>query len=202
MSDPSSSKIPILRGATIHGQVLMSVDGTIISIHGPGGPMTALWAIKDGRQIILPSATIMGIPLKMGKFAAWDGNEYVFRASRDSIAEDEMLMLIGRVKRIKARTDHPAQDSRTTDKPHDLAPIPNVKPGKPARFSASLHRPSAAQSMEAYMKKKGLDQTEFAIQAGTTDKTIRKFRQTGTVKRSILVGIAKAMGISKDELLS
>ena len=51
------------------------------------------------------------------------------------------------------------------------------------------------------MNARGLGQTEFAIQANTTDKTIRKFRQTGKVKKSILDGIASAMGISKQELL-
>jgi hypothetical protein len=70
------------------------------------------------------------------------------------------------------------------------------------RMSATIHAPSAAQKMKAYMNTKGLNQTEFAIQAGTTDKTIRKFRQTGKVKRSILDGIASAMGVSRQELLN
>ncbi|WP_158789133.1 hypothetical protein [Granulicella sp. L46] len=75
-------------------------------------------------------------------------------------------------------------------------------PAKRPRLSASIHSPSAASKMEAYMKAKGLNQTEFAITADTTDKTIRKFRQTGQVKRSILGGIAKAMGTTREELLS
>jgi hypothetical protein len=70
------------------------------------------------------------------------------------------------------------------------------------RVSASVHSPGAALKMEAYMKAKGLGQTEFAIQANTTDKTIRKFRQTGSIKRSILADIARAMGSTKEELLS
>ena len=71
----------------------------------------------------------------------------------------------------------------------------------PQRMSATIHAPSAARKMEVYMNAKGLDQTEFSIQAGTTDKTIRKFRQTGKIKRTILAGIAAAMGISREELL-
>ena len=69
------------------------------------------------------------------------------------------------------------------------------------RMSATIHSPSAARKMEVHMNARGLNQTEFAVQAGTTDKTIRKFRQTGDVKRSILEGIADAMGTSKQELL-
>ena len=75
-----------------------------------------------------------------------------------------------------------------------------VHPQSP-RLSSQITSPSAARKMEAFMENKALNQTEFAIQAKTTDKTIRKFRQTGKVKRSILTGIASAMGITKEELL-
>lgn len=73
---------------------------------------------------------------------------------------------------------------------------------KPKRLSALIHSPSAAAKMHAYMNKKGLSQTEFGIQARTTDKTIRKFIKTGYVKRSILIDIAAAMGVDKEDLLS
>jgi hypothetical protein len=69
------------------------------------------------------------------------------------------------------------------------------------RLSSQITSPSAARKMEAFMEDNALNQTEFAIQANTSDKTIRKFRQTGKVKRSILTGIASAMGITKEELL-
>jgi hypothetical protein len=72
---------------------------------------------------------------------------------------------------------------------------------RPPRLSSQITSPSAARKMEAFMESNALNQTEFAIQANTSDKTIRKFRQTGTVKRSILTGIASAMGITKEELL-
>jgi hypothetical protein len=86
----------------------------------------------------------------------------------------------------------------------EIKATPQVSESAPPvrqRMSATVHAPSAALKMEAYMNAKGLDQTEFAIQAGTTDKTIRKFRQTGNVKRSILDGIASAMGTSRQELI-
>lgn len=84
-----------------------------------------------------------------------------------------------------------------------LAPqkLPPLKMERPRRMSATIHSPSAAQKMEAFMNSKAMNQKEFSIQAGTTEKTIRKFRQTGRVKRSILDGIASAMGISREKLL-
>ena len=84
-------------------------------------------------------------------------------------------------------------------KPQQPQPI-NVE--KPRRMPAAVHSPSAAAKMETFMDSKGLGQTEFAIQANTTDKTIRKFRQTGRIKRSLLADIAKAMGTTKEDLLS
>lgn len=72
---------------------------------------------------------------------------------------------------------------------------------RPPRLSSQITSPSAVRKMEAFMESNALNQTEFAIRANTSDKTIRKFRQTGRVKRSILTGIASAMGITKEELL-
>lgn len=79
--------------------------------------------------------------------------------------------------------------------------IPSVPPIA-NRLSSLIHSPSAAEKMSVYMNRKGLNQTEFSIQAGTSDKTIRKFIKTGYIKLSILIGIADAMGVSKDDLLS
>lgn len=84
---------------------------------------------------------------------------------------------------------------------HPPSAPPKSQPTARQRMSATIHSPSAAKKMEAFMNAHGLTQTEFAIQANTTDKTIRKFRQTGKVKPSILDGIASAMGISKHEIL-
>jgi len=72
---------------------------------------------------------------------------------------------------------------------------------KPQRTAATIASPSAAQKMQSYINAQGLNQTEFAIRANTADKTIRKFRKTGIIKRRILTGIASAMGVTKEELL-
>jgi hypothetical protein len=55
--------------------------------------------------------------------------------------------------------------------------------------------------METYLREKGIGQTEFAIQAQTTDRTLRNFRKTGKVRRDILASIASAMGTTKEKLL-
>jgi energy-converting hydrogenase A subunit M len=56
--------------------------------------------------------------------------------------------------------------------------------------------------MEAYIQAKGLGLTEFATQAQTTDRSLRRFRQTGKIRRDIFENIAKAMKITKEELIS
>lgn len=77
-----------------------------------------------------------------------------------------------------------------------------VAPEPKKRFSAQVKSESAAHKLAAYMERRGLGQTEFANLANTTDKTIRKFLKTGSVKRSILTDIAAAMGTTREELLS
>jgi len=149
----------------------------------------------------LPSAMIVIVP-HFAKYVAWDGETYSFHATKQGIIADDSLMFIGRIKR---EADKKAQKVRAPAEPprNELKERSTGKttPKKYPRFPSSIHSPSAAQKMESHMKSKGLNQTEFAIQAGTTDKTIRKFRQTGKIKRSILVDIAKAMCTTKEELL-
>jgi hypothetical protein len=71
---------------------------------------------------------------------------------------------------------------------------------QPTRLSATVMSPTAARKMEAFLAK-GIGQTELAIQAGTTDRTLRNFRRTGKIRRDLLDGIAKAMGTTRNELL-
>jgi hypothetical protein len=110
-------------------------------------------------------------------------------------------MFIGRIRRAPLRKvpEQSGINAPITEQRQDK--LEEIEPKKYQRFPASVYSPSAAAKMEGYMKLKAMGQTEFAIQAETTDKTIRKFRQTGKIKRSILGDIAKAMGISREELL-
>jgi hypothetical protein len=78
---------------------------------------------------------------------------------------------------------------------------PPAVPDKRKRASASIQSAMAAKRMEAYIEAHGLGYTEFASKAHTTDKTLRTFRNSGKVRRDIFEAIAKAMGISKEELL-
>jgi hypothetical protein len=69
------------------------------------------------------------------------------------------------------------------------------------RMPSTINSPSAARKMEAYLAAKGIGLTDFASTAGTTDRTLRSFRKTGKIRRSILTNIAASMGVSKEDLL-
>ena len=75
-------------------------------------------------------------------------------------------------------------------------------PERPTKLTSTILNPRAARRLEKYLLDHGLEVTEFAIKAQTTDRTIRNFRKTGKVRRSILAGIAKAMGLTTEQLLS
>lgn len=75
-------------------------------------------------------------------------------------------------------------------------------PQKGGRFAATIDCPAAARKMEAHIQAKGIGLTTFAIQAQTTDRTLRRFRKTGQVRRDIFENIAKTMGLTKEELLN
>jgi hypothetical protein len=72
---------------------------------------------------------------------------------------------------------------------------------KRSRLTATINCPSAASRMEAYLESKAISQTDFASSVNTTDRTLRAFRKTGRVRRDIFDAIAKAMNITKEELL-
>jgi hypothetical protein len=71
----------------------------------------------------------------------------------------------------------------------------------PKRRSSMVTSASAVEKMERYIRARALDYADFAASAGTTDKTLRSFRNTKSVRRSIFYGIAKAMNVSVEELL-
>jgi hypothetical protein len=70
-----------------------------------------------------------------------------------------------------------------------------------SRLSATINCPSAARRMETYIQSKGMNQTTFARQAQTTDRTLRSFRQSGKVRRDIFAAIAKVMNITTEEFM-
>lgn len=73
--------------------------------------------------------------------------------------------------------------------------------GTTKRLPSSITSPVAAKRMEEYLRNKPIGQTEFAGKVGTTDRTLRRFRKTGTVRRDIFDAIAGQMGTTRDGLL-
>jgi hypothetical protein len=88
---------------------------------------------------------------------------------------------------------------------HPQSALPGTNEATPdvaaPRFSGTITSRDAVERMDAYIVGRGLGLTEFACQAGTTDRTLRSFRKTATVRRDIFDGIAKAMGLTREELL-
>lgn len=78
---------------------------------------------------------------------------------------------------------------------------PERKVSKIRRLDGSVSSRTAAARLDKYLREKAIGQTDFAIRAQTSDRTIRSFRKTGRVRRSIFAAIAKAMDMTPEELL-
>jgi hypothetical protein len=90
-------------------------------------------------------------------------------------------------------------------KPAELPPkLPSARvaatPAK--RQPRTIGNPAAARQMEAHLEVHAISVTEFAGRVGTTDRTLRKFRQTGKINRETFDSIATKMGLTRDELLN
>ena len=70
------------------------------------------------------------------------------------------------------------------------------------RIGRSIHSIKAARRMEDYIEAKGLSQTAFAEAVKADQRTLRRFRNSGTVDKSVAQRIAEVMGITLDSLLS
>lgn len=71
---------------------------------------------------------------------------------------------------------------------------------RPKRLQSTISSPIGALRMEEYLDSNPMKRTAFAVQAQTTDRTLRSFRKTGKVRRDIFENIAKAMGITPEAL--
>jgi hypothetical protein len=78
---------------------------------------------------------------------------------------------------------------------------PSPERGSSKRLPATVTSAVAARRMDQYLRMKSIGQTEFAKMAQTTDRTLRSFRKSGKVRRDIFDNIAKAMGITRDDVL-
>jgi hypothetical protein len=92
----------------------------------------------------------------------------------------------------------------STAKANDTPPKVRAAPldvAHPKRLQSTISSPLAARRVEAYLDSNPMKRTEFAVQAQTTDRTLRSFRKTGKVRRDIFENIAKAMGVTPEALL-
>jgi len=71
----------------------------------------------------------------------------------------------------------------------------------PKRLPSTISSPLAARRMESYLESNPMKRSAFAVQAQTTDRTLRSFRKTGKVRTDIFKNIAKAMDITPEALL-
>jgi hypothetical protein len=116
--------------------------------------------------------------------------------------KQHLLIAVAELEREMERMDQAGRQSQVTSvgtghQGREEAPAST----KRSRLSATINCPSAARRMEVYLQSRGMSQTAFATQVGTTDRTLRSFRQTGKVRRDIFDAIAKIMNITKEELL-
>ncbi len=190
VSEPESPKIRIPFGAAIYGTVTETVSqgARTVSVQG-GGPFTSLFVKRGAFEAVLPSASIVGLPAGP-IFIAWDGEQYVIKHSLKEIQADDNLTLIGSLEGSKVQTSPPPKSA-----PNSASPI------RSGRMPSTVHSLVAVQRIEAFMAEKGLNQAEFATRAKTTYKTIHKIRKTAKITRSMLDDIAKALGITREELL-
>lgn len=65
----------------------------------------------------------------------------------------------------------------------------------------SVGSPEAVAAVKQYIQSRGLSQTEFSIEAGVSERTLRSFLASGKMRRSSLDGVARAMDLTLEQLL-
>jgi hypothetical protein len=69
------------------------------------------------------------------------------------------------------------------------------------RLSSTVSSTAAARRMTAYIETKGIKLADFASKVGTTDRTLRTFRNTGRLRHDLFEAVAVAMGTTRKDLL-
>ena len=118
------------------------------------------------------------------------------RALEDVLYAEKVEMYKAMRSAIKAITG-----DETSNATAHQAPETETTP-KLRRASATVTNQLAARRMQEYINSKGLGQEEFARAAQTTARTLLSFRKTGKVRRDIFDDIAKAMGLTRDQLMN
>jgi lambda repressor-like predicted transcriptional regulator len=71
----------------------------------------------------------------------------------------------------------------------------------PGPLPRSLGNFEAVKAVKHYIQAKGLSQADFSVQGGVSERTLRAFLTKGKMRRSSLEGVAKAMGLTLEQLL-
>lgn len=114
--------------------------------------------------------------------------------------------LQNRVTHWLAKYEHPSLDSQSHS-----AKQTSVKEGtqrssqQPAasrhgRLTGIVDSPVAASRTESHLRKKNILQRDFAIAVGCNERTLRRFRRNGKIRRDLLVSIAREMGLTLEQL--
>jgi hypothetical protein len=83
------------------------------------------------------------------------------------------------------------------------SPLPTTKTAKASkrnRLSKTIKSDIAARRLEAFLDASPMEKTVFARNAGTTERTLLRFRRTGRINRQTLREISREMGTTLEEL--
>jgi hypothetical protein len=80
--------------------------------------------------------------------------------------------------------------------PVRLEPVGPVK----LRLPGYINSFTAARKVDAFLREKNIMQKDFAIQVQCDERTLRRFRKTGKIRRDTLFEIAKKMNTSIEQL--
>jgi len=85
---------------------------------------------------------------------------------------------------------------RESNRRHQRAPIADG-----AKHKRTVGSPEAVEAIKSYIQAKVWDLTEFSVQAGVTDRTLRSFFETGKMQRGNFKTMAESIGVTPEQLL-
>jgi lambda repressor-like predicted transcriptional regulator len=197
---PPMGKTPnVLRSALVaYAEDLFTAEASLYQ----QGPRLDNWIHKLGSRILERG---MGFVQGVEEYGAARQATLLYHGlsmaqMRRAMASELANLVTNWTKEAQSKPPLPPEVQEQIDvAPHEPGAL---APAKHERLSASISSPRAAEKLVAYLVKHGIGLTAFAIQAQTTDKTLRSFRYTGKVRRDIFDSIAKAMGTTKEALLN
>ena len=80
-----------------------------------------------------------------------------------------------------------------------VQPQPSVAVGM--KLKRTVGSPEAVEAIKSYIQARVWDLTEFSVQAGVTDRTLRSFFETGKMQRGNFKTMAESIGVTPEQLL-